>query len=322
MKIGIPRALFYYYYSPLWKTYFVELGLEVIFSPHTSKDIIQRGVGLAVDEACLPIKAFYGHVDYLKKQVDLLFIPRLVSVAPKEFICPKFMGLPDMIKHKLTDLPTIIEPVIDCSKTANQMEKVFLRLGKDLLVDSQKIKKAWQKAKANYSEFQSKIKNDGKYLLALNEGSLSKYGKKPNVKSSIKIGLIGHGYNIYDYGVSMQLIDRLEKLGTSVKTPENLADNLIDLQAQSLPKRMFWTLGKKALGSAMYWVNHGGVDGIIYLSAFGCGPDSLVGDLIERYCQNRNYPILHLTVDEHTGEAGMDTRIEAFIDLLERRKIS
>ena len=111
-------------------------------------------------------------------------------------------------------------------------------------------------------------------------------------------------------------------MGVNVLTTENLPTYLIELQAKQLPKQMFWTLGKKALGSTMHWTNQGGVDGIIYLSAFGCGPDSLVGDLVERYCRNKNFPVLLLTVDEHTGEAGMATRIEAFVDLLERRIIS
>jgi len=322
MKIGIPKALFYYYYAPLWKTYFEELGLEVELSPATSKNIVKRGVSLAVDEACLPIKAFYGHIDYLKDKVDLLFIPRLVSVALKEYICPKFMGLPDMIKQKVTGLPIILEPVIDCSKNIKQMEKAFLCLGESLSADRRKVKEAWEKARANYLQFQSNIQQGKKYLSALDGEVFDDFEKGLNLSSNLKIGLIGHGYNIYDYGLSMQLIARLEKLGVSVITAENLAACLIDKQAQKLPKRMFWTLGKKALGSAMHWAELGGVDGIIYLSAFGCGSDSLIGDLIERFCRKRNYPILHLTVDEHTGEAGMDTRIEAFIDLLERRKIS
>jgi len=320
MIIGIPRALFYYYYSPLWKTFFEELGLEVIFSPPTSKDIIQRGVGLAVDEACLPVKTFYGHVDLLKKQVDILFLPRLISVAPKEYICPKFMGLPDMIKQKILDLPEILDPVIDCSKSANQMEKTFLSLGESISTQRLLIKNAWQRAMANYLNFQKKVKSGHKYFQALTEESLKSTSKQTNAKAGLQVGLIGHGYNIYDYSISMGLIERLEKLGANVITAENLPDNLINLQAMTLPKPMFWTLGKRALGAAMHWVNQGGIDGIIYFSAFGCGPDSLVGDLIERYCRKRNYPILHLTVDEHTGEAGMDTRIEAFIDLLERRK--
>ena len=156
MKIGIPRALFYYYYWPLWKTFFQELGAEVVTTPPTSKSIIERGVRLAVDEACLPIKTFYGHVDYLKKQVDLLFIPRLVSIASREYICPKFMGLPDMIKLNISNLPDIINTTVDCSKSTKQLRKAIFDTGKQLSSSSRAIQKAWNRAKTSRNFRKSK----------------------------------------------------------------------------------------------------------------------------------------------------------------------
>lgn len=106
VKVGIPRGLFYYYFFPLWCDFFHNLGAEVVLSQPTNKKILNRGVSLAVDEACLPVKLFYGHVVDLADKVDYLFLPRLVSTAQKEYICPKFMGLPDMIKAADIKLPT------------------------------------------------------------------------------------------------------------------------------------------------------------------------------------------------------------------------
>ena len=64
-----------------------------------------------------------------------------------------------------------------------------------------------------------------------------------------------------------------------------------------------------------------GIDGIIHLISFGCGPDSLVGELVERRAQRgRGFPFLLLTLDEHSGEAGLTTRLEAFVDTLEWRQ--
>ena len=50
MKIGIPRALLYYYYFPLWKTLFEELGAQVVVSDISSREIIDEGVKEAVPE--------------------------------------------------------------------------------------------------------------------------------------------------------------------------------------------------------------------------------------------------------------------------------
>jgi len=73
-------------------------------------------------------------------------------------------------------------------------------------------------------------------------------------------------------------------------------------------------------GTAAYYMLNHKVDGIIALSAFGCGPDSLMVDEIRYHAKNKNVPMIVLTIDEHTGEAGFVTRLEAFIDMLVRRK--
>ena len=104
LNIGIPRALLYFDYFPMWQTFLNYLGFSIIISPPTTKDILNIGVSLCVDDACLPVKLFHGHVAYLKEKVDVIFVPRLVSVAPGEFICPKFIGLPEMIKNSIENL--------------------------------------------------------------------------------------------------------------------------------------------------------------------------------------------------------------------------
>src|SRR5690554_4014161 len=97
-KIGIPRALMFHYYYPAWENFFQELGMEVILSPETNKKILDDGVKRAVDDLCLPFKVYYGHVLQLIDKVDYIFVPRLISLGDKNAVCPKFMGLPDMIR--------------------------------------------------------------------------------------------------------------------------------------------------------------------------------------------------------------------------------
>ena len=60
--IGIPRALVYYYYFPQWKTFFEELGYKVVISDKTSRKIIDQGIKVTLNDACVPIKLFHGHV--------------------------------------------------------------------------------------------------------------------------------------------------------------------------------------------------------------------------------------------------------------------
>lgn len=318
MKIGIPRALFYYYYYSLWLSFFRHLDVEVVLSAPTSKATVNSGLRLAVDEACLPIKVFYGHTAQLIDQIDLLFLPRIVSVASKEYICPKFMGLPDMIRENIKTLPPLISPIIDRSKSPDKIFQTALEVGSYFTNNKHKIAEAWNKALVSQREFRRLCKAQLDPEQAINvlfHGQIPR--QEPPYK--LRVGVLGHGYTIHDPYISMQLLDRLKQMGVQPITAENLEMRLINQYAAQLPKRMFWSLGKKILGSILYWLDNPQIDGVIFVASFGCGPDSLVGDLVERYCRRRNFPVLLLTIDEHTGEAGMATRIEAFVDMLERK---
>ena len=95
MLVGIPKGLLYYNYYPFYQRFFTELGAEIIVSPDTNKQILNDGIKYCVDEACLPVKIFHGHVSYLKDKCDVILLPRIIQIRKREYICPKFCGLPD-----------------------------------------------------------------------------------------------------------------------------------------------------------------------------------------------------------------------------------
>ena len=112
LKIGIPRALLYYRYGTLWKTFFRNLGQEVVISSPSNKEIVKKGTSLAVDENCLPTKIFLGHVDYLSDKTDCVFVPRVASIYKKESVCIKLWGISDMTRNVFRDI-TILDCNID-----------------------------------------------------------------------------------------------------------------------------------------------------------------------------------------------------------------
>ena len=96
MKIGIPRALLFYYYYPFWKALFENLGCEVIASDETNARIVSDGSQASVPEICVPIKIFNGHVlNLLEKDVDRIFVPQFHK-AGSEWYCPKFIGIENL----------------------------------------------------------------------------------------------------------------------------------------------------------------------------------------------------------------------------------
>lgn len=316
-KVGIPRALFYYQYYPLWKVFFEELGAEVVLSDNTTKKIMDDGVKLTVDQACLPVKLFHGHVLNIKDKVDYLFIPRLTSVSKNEYICPKFGGLPDMVRNTIKDIPQIIDTEINLRKSDKKALEAVLEIGKFFTQDVRRIKNAYKKALENYYEFRNKVKG-GTLPCDILDKKFNVIRK--NSKRRLNIALIGHAYNIYDKYSSMNIIDKLKKNDIDIITIDMIDDGIINENAKHLNKQMFWNYGKKAIGGATYLIERGDIDGIICLMAFGCGIDSFVCDLIERKIRkNSKIPFIVLNIDEHSGEAGMNTRLEAFIDMIRWR---
>lgn len=317
-RVGIPHGLFYYYYYPLWKTFFSDLGAEVISSSDSNRLTLDQGIKLAVDETCLPIKIYFGHVQELcQYKIDYLFIPRLVSIEPRSYICPKFMGVPDMIKATCNKLPPIIDITIDVSRTDRLLKKDILRIGKLFTSDENKINRAYTHAcQENY--FCSMLAREG-YTMA--EAISLWEGNKVNKYQGgeLNIGVLGHGYSLYDSFISMNLINRLRSMGCNTIFAETLDKEDIEQEAATIPKRVFWTLGRKMVGSALYMDKSKDIDGIVYLACFGCGPDSLVGEIIARKVKHK--PFMLLTIDEHSGEGGLVTRLEAFCDMLRRRRV-
>ncbi len=323
VKIGIPRALLYYYYYPMWKGFFRALGAEVIVSSKTTKAILDKGVRQCVDEACLPVKLFFGHVLDLKDKVDYLFLPRMVSVERKAYICPKFLGLPDMVRWNIPDLPPVIDVTVNMCRKEKNLYKSFVETGRVITTNPFAVRKAYKAGLEELDRF-NRLNRLGflphEAIDQMDKGLIAQ-NFVPEQPHGMTIALIGHGYNIYDTYISMNVIDRLRDMGVRVVTADNLTEGTIEGKSSELPKRLFWTLGKRMIGSAFHFMRSENIDGIIHVASFGCGPDSFTGEIIERHSRRRgNLPFLNLTIDEHTGEAGVITRLEAFVDMIRWRR--
>ena len=313
IKIGIPRGLFYFYYYPLWLKFFEMLETEVILSDRTSKSIVDDGVRNSVDEACLPVKIYHGHVINLKDRVDYLFIPKIMSIHKNEFICPKFCGLPDMIRHSIPGLPPIIDTTINFRSSKKELYKIVYEIGSYVTKDINKIQFAYEKAIEYHNSYKVLIRR-GMLPIDILEKQKIVSEKNNNTK---KILLLGHPYTMYDSYISMDVIEKLRKNQLKVITQDSFDSQAIKDKANTLDKKMFWTFGRQILGAALCAMEQKDIMGIVYLSSFACGLDSVIGDIIERRIRrDTNIPFMLLTVDEHTGEAGVETRIEAFIDMI------
>jgi predicted nucleotide-binding protein (sugar kinase/HSP70/actin superfamily) len=314
VTVGIPRALLYYHYYPGWEAFFNALGAEIVLSDETTKTILDRGVRDAVDEACLPVKLYLGHLANLRdKGVDCIFAPRVVSVERKQYLCPKFLGLPEMARFSVPGLPELLDVEINVhhkyKETRQNLYRLAARFG-----PAGRAKKALRAAKAAQDAYEARLRQGftpADYFA----------GREELPSGKIRVAVLGHAYNLNDPYISMNLLEKLRELGAEVVTAEMLWPQDIQCGVRCLQKEIFWTFGKELMGSAFHLQESGEIQGLVLVASFGCGPDSLICELVERvYKREKKVPVLMLTLDEHTGQAGVVTRLEAFVDMLNWRR--
>ena len=318
-RIGIPRSLFFYSYLPFWQTFWSELGYEVIVSPLTNKDILDQGITHSATDLCVPVKIFHGHVSYLINQaVDVLFVPRMVSVGTKDTFCPKFLALPEMIKCSFPAMPAMASPRINVHGKLQ-----LFRLCTDLQRQWAPEKSVWgpfEKAYSAQAQYEAKLA-DGQSLdqawAAFGESSyIEPTGSSPSMASEPKIAVLGYPYAVYDSFINSDVLKKLILLGVNVVTA-----NMIPLRKRRLyrlSKDLFWHYSNMVIQAGIFWLNQG-VAGLIHITNFACGPDAMAGKMLELACKQQDKPLLTLTLDEQTGQVGINTRIEAFVDMLQRR---
>jgi len=323
VRVGIPRALLYYQYYPMWKTFFQRLGAEVVVSTPTTRAMMEVGCTRMVAETCLPVKVCCGHVVSLVGQCDYLFIPSIRSLESKTHNCSKFLGLPDMMRAVVPEAPPILDTEIDLSKGRRMFYQAVYGLGRHFTWNPLSVKAASEAAWQAYLDYENGLRHSGQTRpQALNrmfEPERQEPEKVFEGWSATPIAVIGHPYLVYDDFISQRLLARLGKMGAKVLTAEMVEESELKKSIKELVGGPYWTYETEVVGAGGYYVQSG-VNGVIGVAAFGCGPDSLMIEVVQRYARHRGVPFMTLTLDEHTGEAGIITRLEAFLDMIRRRR--
>lgn len=294
----MPRALLYYYDKDLWLTFLKKLDIPYVISPKTNKKIIENGSKIAPSEACLALKIYLGHIYELQNKCDYILIPRIFSLEKHEQVCTNFNALYDLTNNLFNI--KILNYNIDVSK--NDYELLgFLKLGELLGFSYIKSYNAYKYAK--------KIKEMKR--------SKNELEQKHNLESAnLKILLAGHPYNLYDDLIGKTITSYLEKNNITIIYSDKIDHTLISEEYKKIAPSIHWTHNKEVVASTKYYEDK--VDGIILISSFPCGPDSLMNEQIVH--QIKKVPIITLLFDDLNNEAGIITRLESFIDILNNLK--
>ncbi|MDE6590486.1 MAG: hypothetical protein K2K53_09145, partial [Oscillospiraceae bacterium] len=136
-------------------------------------------------------------------------------------------------------------------------------------------------------------------------------------REGMKVLIAAHSYVAEDPYMGRMVTDYLKRVGV-IPVRADIVDRDAALKrGKELSPTCKWEISREILGGIA--MHRDDVDGIILLSAFPCGPDAMVNELITRRVNTpgvRGVPILNLVLDSQSGTAGVETRLESFIDII------
>jgi predicted CoA-substrate-specific enzyme activase len=311
ITIGMPMALIGWELLPLFTRFFKTLGFDVVLSGRTNKQIIRMGVDSATAQPCFPVKVAYGHIaELIEKKVEYVFLPSIVSMTASfaqnrhNQLCPYVQSLAYQAEAafagKLGGTKILAVPV-RMGEGERLLQKTFSALGEKLGVSRSAVRKALKKGFEAQSAFERALRDKGAEILG-------KIG--PDRKLFV---LISRPYNGCDEGLNLQLPKKLAELGMEAIPMDMLDLGRAPLGDEVLHRQVYWTYGQKILRAAEIIKNDPRLFAI-YLSNFSCGPDSFLLTFFKDIMAKK--PCLQLELDEHSADAGVITRLEAFLDSL------
>ncbi|MFR7746300.1 MAG: acyl-CoA dehydratase activase-related protein [Eggerthellaceae bacterium] len=308
--IGIPQALLYYRYSVMWKTFFEALGRRVIESKPSDRSVLSEGEKVSIDECCLASKLYLGHVASLIDQCDALFIPSVDNLGLHRDFCTKFQALPDLVENSFPrHTLRLISCEVDKLDTGIDAEEAFLEMGLRFGVSKKQVKEAFHTA------LHAQKKHDDA-LQQKQTARLKQVEKMPKEERPLRILVAAHPYVIHDPFIGGPITDMLDELEVCTLFADHCDRKRALEKSFEFSETMPWIVNREIIGSILNLYDE--LDGIVLVSAFPCGPDSMTNDAVVRCIKGK--PILSITVDAQSGTAGLETRLESFVDILHYQK--
>lgn len=296
MKIGYPQGIINTQWADAFSLFFNLHNIKQVNSPDSSQTLFLKGKKSLLDEFCLPVKIFAGHVIKLVEEEGLpIFIPFISGNRDRNsFLCPIEVRVTDILinsgilpKNRLISPCFIFDDNLCLSYVEGEYPGKSFNIAFDTFTDESPV-------------------------TSILSGELSSV--KPNIL------LLGRSYVVNDLWLNGGVRKSLEKLDVNVlnlnRNPKGFAG-----KKKSLSEYSHFALTGELLRGIERVISSVKIDGIIVLKPFLCGPDcGLESDILRFFPPGKNPPILEIVLDEHCSQEGRQTRLEAYVDLLTIRR--
>lgn len=303
--VGIPRALMAYDYAPLLIGFLNALGAKVVFSSKTNNQIMGQAVELSYTDSCFPIKLLHGHAASLNN-VDYILYPCVIRMGVKEgdenqkYACPLVQASPFIIREALGMGKRLLIPIIDFSTGDADVIKNLTDAAVKMGFGRAQGKKAALSGIAAQHEFEAAEVELGKELMA-----------RLRQTDQLGVVLFSRSYMSQDSGANLGIAEKLAQLGVMPMPLDSLPLGSVNVREYS--DRPYWFNESKHIAGAALTAADPQLFGLV-LTNFGCGPNSFILNLVEDIMGGK--PLGQLEIDEHAAEAGIVTRLEAFVDTI------
>lgn len=301
--VGIPRAFSVHTLYPLYSWFFHELGITTVLSD----EVAHEGVARAESSYCFPAEIAHGAVqDCLNKGADYILLPHFRDMPSYEDdvhanFCPITQSLPYYIQKAFPDvdekrlLPLVVSFKFGDKKTLELFTEMTARLG----IGEDETKAAFEKALAKQREYFAAAKKLGQQ--ALEE---SRRADRP------VIAILGRPYNAFTAEANMGIPRKFTTRGYSVIPFDILP---LDEEPNQFPN-MYWYYGQQDMRAANLLKDEDTIY-VTWITNFSCAPDSFMLHYLKWIMGQK--PFLVLELDSHSADAGIDTRVEAFLDIID-----
>jgi predicted CoA-substrate-specific enzyme activase len=303
--VGVPRALLAYDYAPLLIAFLNALGARVVLSSSTTKETIENAVELSYSDSCFPLKLLHGHAASLK-DADYILYPCAIRLGPKDgdenqkYSCPLVQASPFIIREALNLQERLLIPVLDFSRGDGDVIENLAGVAAKMGFSKNKGRKAALAGIQAQQKFDRDRQRAGKKLL-----------KQLRDGNKLGVVLFARSYLSQDSGANLGIAEKLAQLGV-VPIPLDFLP-LDKVNPRKYSDRPYWLYESKHIAGAAITESDPQLYGLV-LTNFGCGPNSFITKMVEDIMGGK--PLGQLEIDEHAAEAGIVTRLEAFVDTI------
>jgi len=300
--IGIPRAFSVHTLYPLYSWFFHELGIKTVLST----EVAHAGVARAEAQYCFPAEIAHGAIqDCLDKGADFVLLPHFRDMPSYEEkvhanFCPITQALPYYMKKAFPDidakkwLPLVVSFKFGEAKAL----ELFCVMTKFLGISEAETKAAFDTAWAKQKAYFEAAEKMG--LQALED---ARKADRP------VIAILGRPYNAFTPEANMGIPRKFTTRGYSI-----IPFDILPFKNQTIFENMYWFYGQQDLKTASLLKKEDNIY-LTFITNFSCAPDSFILHYVKWMMGQK--PFLVLELDSHSADAGVDTRVEAFLDIID-----